>query len=72
MLISDFVYMKDKKGRAYGWGVAEYSTPERFMGSDFTQKVYDVTPEESRRKVLAHLRGLMPEVEREAWEKFLK
>lgn len=72
VLISDFVYMKDKKGRTYGWGVAEYSTPERFMGSDFTQKVYDVTPEESRRKVLAHLRGLMPEVGREAWEKFLK
>ena len=26
--IADFVYMQDRYGRPYGWGVAEYATPE--------------------------------------------
>nr|WP_316621013.1 50S ribosomal protein L11 methyltransferase [uncultured Ruminococcus sp.] len=39
VIISDFVYMRDKFGKPYGWGVAEYSTPEAFMGGSFTEKV---------------------------------
>ena len=34
VLNSDFIYMTDKKGKPYGWGVAEYSTPEHFLGND--------------------------------------
>ena len=26
--IGDFVYSQDKFGRPYGWGIAEYTTPE--------------------------------------------
>ena len=44
VIISDFVYETDKHGRQYGWGVAEYSTPEKFMGSDFTESVYRRSP----------------------------
>ena len=51
-VISDFVYMKDRFGNPYGWGVAEYSTPERFMGEAFTQAVYNRTPEESFELIL--------------------
>ena len=47
VLISDFVYMQDRYGRAYGWGVAEYSTPEKELGDDFAEHVYDRSPEES-------------------------
>lgn len=72
VIISDFVYMKDKKGRTYGWGVAEYSTPEHFMGNDFVKKVYDASPEESHQRILAHLMELVPNVDMETWKKFLK
>ncbi len=29
VVISDFKYMKDKHGKEYGWGVAEYATAEQ-------------------------------------------
>ena len=32
--IADFVYMQDRYGRPYGWGVAEYATPEELFGYD--------------------------------------
>ena len=72
VVISDFVYMKDKYGRPYGWGVAEYSTPEAFMGADFTEKVYDRTPEESYERILAHFGRLFPSTEVERLKKFIK
>ncbi len=72
VVISDFVYMKDKYGRPYGWGVAEYSTPEAFMGADFTEKVYDRTPEESYERILSHFCRQFPNVEIERLKKFIK
>ena len=61
ILISDFKYMTDKHGKTYGWGVAEYETPERFFGEAFTERVYEHEPEESFRLVLAHLQELHPQ-----------
>lgn len=72
IVISDFVYLKDKKGKQYGWGVAEYSTPERFMGSDFKERVYSKSPKESYERILTHLRNLLPNVSEETLRKFLK
>ncbi len=51
VLISDFVYQRDRFGQPYGWGVAEYSTPEQFFGADFSARVCDCTPEESYQKL---------------------
>ena len=31
VIINDFVYSKDRFGHEYGWGVAEYTTPEIFF-----------------------------------------
>ena len=39
VVIGDFVYAEDKFGNRRGWGVASYSTPEKFMGSGFTDHV---------------------------------
>ena len=39
VIISDFRYATDKNGNEYGWGIAEYSTPEKFFGKKFTNKV---------------------------------
>lgn len=60
VVISDFVYMRDKSGNRYGWGVAEYSTPESFMGGSFTEGVYSKAPAESYEKILKHFEELFP------------
>lgn len=72
VLISDFVYMKDKHGNPYGWGVAEYSTPESFMGERFTDNVYCRTPEESYERIFAHFRKLFPDTDEQTIRRFLK
>lgn len=72
VVISDFVYMQDKKGKPYGWGVAEYSTPEKSMGSAFTEAVYRREPAESYARVLEQLRRILPGVEENALKKLLR
>ena len=72
ILISDFVYMKDKHGQSYGWGVAEYSTPEKFMGADFSEHVYERSPEESRARLLDYLARLLPGASEKELKRFLK
>ena len=58
VLISDFVYQRDRFGQPYGWGIAEYSTPERWLGESFAEHVYDRTPEESYARLTEHLCAL--------------
>ena len=71
VLISDFVYAKDRYGQEYGWGIAQYSTPEKFMGKSFAETVYKRTPKESYQRILEHLKSLMPDIEQKRIEKFL-
>ena len=71
VIISDFVYLTDKHGNPYGWGVAEYSTPERFMGG-FTDEVYRRSPEESYERILTHFKKLFPHEDEETLTKFLR
>ena len=72
VLISDFVYMRDKYGAPYGWGVAEYSTPEAFMGERFTESVYQRSPEESYERIFAHFKKLFPDEDEKTIKRFLK
>lgn len=72
VVISDFVYETDKFGNTYGWGVAEYSTPEILFGDDFTNKVYQRAPEESYDRVLGHLKKILPQADESAIRKILK
>ena len=72
VLISDFVYMTDKNGKGYGWGVAEYSTPEQFMGRDFTEKVYQRSPEESYARICEHLHEILPDASDQTIRKLIK
>ncbi len=59
-LISDFVYLKDSRGRPYGWGVALYSTPEALFGYDFVAGGYARSPLESRARIAAFLKKSLP------------
>lgn len=61
-----------KSGSPYGWGVAEYSTPEEFFGEDFTGRVYQKSPEESYQRIVDHLRSLFPDADENAIRKILK
>ena len=72
VIISDFRYMLDKNGNEYGWGVAEYSTPEHFMGKSFTEKVYRVTPEESFDRLVMHFMKILPGADKNNIIRFLK
>ncbi|MBQ4364742.1 MAG: hypothetical protein II804_00580 [Clostridia bacterium] len=72
VLISDFVYAADRLGQPYGWGVAEYSTPERFFGGDFCSRVYRRTPEESYERLFQHLQTLFPDADDAVIRKVLK
>ena len=69
--VSDFIYRRDRHGNRYGWGVAEYSTPEAAMGTVFTDTVYRRSPEESYERLLAHFRELLPGTEEKAIKKLL-
>lgn len=71
VIISNFTYLTDKRGQEYGWGVAEYSTPERFMGSEFTQRVYQRTPGESYERIYDHLKKMLPNASEAKLKKIL-
>ena len=69
---TDFVYTTDRSGRKRGWGVAQYSTPEKWFGAPFTEKVYQRSPAESHDRLLEHLISLFPSVPEKKLSKFLK
>ena len=71
VLVSDFRYAKDRFGKEYGWGLAEYSTPERFLGEDFSKKVYERTPEESYERLITHFGNILPNADEKQIEKLL-
>ncbi len=72
VVISDFFYMRDKNGLKYGWGIAEYSTPEKYMGSYFTDRVYRREPEESGKLIFEHLKKILPDASDKQLERLLK
>ena len=72
VVISDFVYQKDRFGNRYGWGVAEYSTPEKLFGDAFRANVYRREPEESLEIVLRQLEKLLPGIGRKELLKFIR
>jgi hypothetical protein len=68
----NFVYMRDKYGKPYGWGVAEYTTPEALFGYETVTGAYASPPEESRARILDHLAFLLPRASDDELEKFIK
>ena len=69
---TDFVYQKDRYGIAYGWGITEYSTPEKVFGTEFTDRVYRCEPSESYERIFAHLRKMLPHADENSIKKILK
>ena len=72
VLVNDFKYNTDRYGREYGWGVAEYATPEWLFGEEaFRAATYCREPEESFERIFAHLRGLFPGADEAALRKVI-
>lgn len=72
VIISDFKYATDKYGNEYGWGIAQYSTPEHFFGKKFTDTVYKRTPEESFERLVRHFKKILPLAGEDSIRKLLK
>ena len=72
VLISDFVYERSRTGQVYGWGVAQYSTPERFFGPSFRETLYTRSPETSFARLFEHMKKLLPWAEDAALRRILK
>ncbi len=72
VIISNFVYLKDRYSKEYGWGVAEYSTPEKFFGESFTSTVYQREPEESHQRILEYFHEILPDTPDQALSVFLR
>lgn len=70
VLIADFEYNYDRQGRRYGWGVARYCTPEAFFGPE--RLLVGRTPEESGKRILDHLRHLLPQASERQLLRFLE
>ncbi len=68
---SDFVYMTDKTGKAYGWGVAEYSTPEYRFGYDAVTAAYKRDPQESFERIVRHLQNVFPDASESSIRKII-
>ena len=70
-VISDFVYEQTKDGKVYGWGVAQYSTPEKLFGSAFSDNVYRYDPEVSLDRLMRHMAEILPHATEKSIIRFL-
>lgn len=70
--IADFVYMKDRFEKVYGWGVGKYSTPEAMFGYDYVTGAYCREPGESKNRILGHLKTLLPEASEQEIERLIQ
>lgn len=60
VVIADFEYLYDRKGKPYGWGIARYTTPEALYGKDIFEPALSHSPEESKQFILKHLHKILP------------
>ena len=70
--VADFVYMQDKHGKPYGWGVAQYTTPEHFFGYDYVTSAYKTNPSQSKQKIIQHFKKLFASATEEQILKIIK
>lgn len=72
LTIDDFVYMQDKNGKTYGWGVAVYTTPEYRFGYERITAAYKREPEQSLERIVQHLCDVFGAAQRDKIIKIIK
>lgn len=71
VLLADFQYSVSREGAPYGWGNAVLDTPERWLG-ETTLDAGGRTPQQSFERMIAHLRGVLPEADENALRRELR
>jgi len=61
IVVADFEYKYNKQLERYGWGIARYTTPEAFYSGEKPLTCEGRSPEESKKKIVDYLSGLLPE-----------
>ena len=70
---TNFVYHFSKSGERYGWGIAEYGIPEKFLGKKAVRGAYKDDPLKSKEKIIKHIKRLFPEASEQAiWKIVIK
>lgn len=69
LCISDFRYKLTKRGERYGWGVAQYSTPEMLF--DREELTTDLTPEECLDYIVDYVHSRYPRASESQLRKLL-
>ena len=67
--ISDFKYKQTRKGERYGWGVAEYSTPELLFN---IPRITDISSEECQDKIISYVNARYPRATADRLAKLLR
>ena len=68
----DFRKRKNKKGIAYGWDVAVYSTPEHIHGYDHVTASYKEDPKASYERIVSRVKELFPDATDQQIKKVIK
>ena len=68
----DFRKRMNKRGEAYGWDVAVYSSPEHIHGYDYVTSCYREDPQESFLRILEHMKKEYPAASEQQIRKVLK
>ena len=71
LVLRDFRQRKNKKGEAYGWPIASYSTPEHLWGREYVTSAYSETAVDSGKRIAMHLMEIYPIATSEQTKKVL-
>jgi hypothetical protein len=60
LCMKDFRRRRNRKGEEYGWNIAVYAKPEYLWGYDYITSRYREEPEESRNRIVEHMKEIYP------------
>ncbi len=72
LLMGDFRQKLNKKGRPYGWHIAEMETPETKWGYEWISSGYKEDPSASFDRIIRHLGEVFPESDKRVLQKALR
>lgn len=72
IVISDFIYERSKDGGVYGWGIAEYATPEHLYGRELVTGAYKTPPGKSLEIMAGVILKNFPEADEKEVLKLIK
>lgn len=72
LVVRGFRRRINKKNEEYGWPVANYCISERLFGEEHVRSAYNMSPEESKQKILQRVKNCLPEADLSEIEKVIR